>query len=84
MNNYGVPYANPMPQQNQMGINPSNPLMNAFGGYQNFMNGINQFAQSLQQDPRTTAQQLMNSGRMSQQQFEQYRQMANSILGTNL
>ena len=84
MNNYGAPYANPMPQQNPMGINPNNPMMNMFGGYQNFMNSINQFSQTLQQDPRTTAQQLMNSGRMSQQQFEQYRQMANSILGTNL
>ena len=83
-NGYGAPYANPMPQQNPMGINPNNPMINMFGGYQNFMNGINQFAQTLPQDPRTMAQQMLNNGQMSQQQFEQCRMMANQILGTNL
>ena len=74
-----APYSNPQPSP-QM---PNNPVFNAFGGYQNFMNQFNAFAQQMQQDPRQQVQQMMNSGRMNQQQFEWCRQMANSILGVN-
>ena len=63
--------------------NPNNPMFNAFGGYQNFMNNFNSFAQQIQQDPRQLAQQYMNSGQMTQQMFEQYRQQANAIMGVN-
>lgn len=73
--NHGV-NSNPM-------MNPNNPLFNNFGGYQNFMNGLNSFAQQLRQDPRTQAQQMLNSGQMTQQQFEQLRQMANALTGMN-
>ena len=74
-----APYSNPQatPQM------PNNPVFNAFGGYQNFMNQFNAFAQQMRQDPRQQAQQMLNSGQMSQQQFEWCRQMANSILGVN-
>ena len=65
-------------------MNPNNPLFNNFGGYQNFMNGLNSFAQQLHQDPRMQAQQMLNSGQMTQQQFEQLRQMANALTGMNL
>lgn len=76
---------NPNPGINtNMMLNPNNPLFNNFGGYQNFMNGLNSFAQQLNQDPRTQAQQMLNSGRMTQQQFEQLRQMANALTGMNL
>ena len=76
---------NPNPGVNtNMMLNPNNPLFNNFGGYQNFMNGLNSFAQQLNQDPRTQAQQMLNSGRMTQQQFEQLRQMANALTGMNL
>ena len=72
------------PTQNPFGnINQTNPILNNFGGYQNFMNGLNSFAQQMQQDPRQKAQQLLNSGQMSRQQFEWCRQMANSIMGMN-
>jgi hypothetical protein len=70
------------PMQN--GFNPNNQVFNMFGGYQNFMNGFNAFAQQMQQDPRQQAQQLMSNGQMSQQQFEWCRQMANMITGKNL
>ena len=65
-------------------LNPNNPMFNAFGGYQNFMNNFNSFAQQIQQDPRQLAQQYMNSGQMTPQMFEQYRQQANAIMGVNL
>lgn len=75
---------NQLPAQNPFGnINQSNPVFNNFGGYQNFMNGFNSFAQQMRQDPRQQAQQMLNSGQMSQQQFEWCRQMTNSILGMN-
>lgn len=69
------------PMQNM--FNPKNQAFNMFGGYQNFMNGFNSFAQQMQQDPRQQVQQMMNSGQMSQQQFEWCRQMANQITGMN-
>ena len=65
-------------------LTPNNPMFNAFGGYQNFMNNFNSFAQQIQQDPRQLAQQYMNSGQMTPQMFEQYRQQANAIMGVNL
>ena len=68
----------------QIPIQPNNPMLNAFGGYQNFMNSFNSFVQTIQQDPRQLAQQYMNSGQMTPQMFEQYRQQANAMLGTNL
>lgn len=50
---------------------------------------FNQFRQNwLQQNPNTSpqqaVQQLLNSGKMSQQQFEQFRNMANSITGLKM
>lgn len=48
-----------------------------------------QFKQNwLQQNPNKSPQQavqeLLNSGKMSQQQFEQFRNMANSIMGMKM
>lgn len=77
-------YNQPPTQNPFCNINQSNPVFNNFGGYQNFMNGFNSFAQQMRQDPRQQVQQMMNSGRMNQQQFEWCRQMANRIMGTNL
>lgn len=64
--------------------NPNNPMFSMFGGYNQFMQSFNAFAQQMQCDPRAQAQQMMNSGQMNQQQFEWCRQMANQIMGTNL
>ena len=35
-------------------------------------------------NPQQAVQQLLNSGKMSQQQFEQFRNVANNITGMNL
>ncbi len=53
------------------------------------MQQFNQFRQNwLQQNPNTSpqqaVQQLLNSGKMSQQQFEQFRNMANSLTGLKM
>lgn len=53
------------------------------------MQQFNQFRQNwLQQNPNTSPQQavqnLLNSGKMSQQQFEKFRNIANSISGMKM
>ena len=59
----------------------SNPLFSMLGGGQ--MNGLlqrfQQFQRMFQGDPRQQVQQLMNSGRISQQQYNQAVQMANQF-----
>ena len=63
----------------------ANPLFNQFGGSQN--NPMSQFIgefKRLQQtvkDPRKTVENLLQSGQMSQQQFNQLSQMANQLMG---
>ena len=47
-----------------------------FGNMQQFMQQFNQFKQSFQGDPQKQIQQLLNSGRFSQQQYNQAYQMA--------
>ena len=67
-----------------MNFNQNNPMFNAFGGYQNFQMQFNNFVNSLgQQDPQALVQQMLNSGKMSPQQFEQLRQQANMLTGMN-
>ena len=63
-----------------------NPLFNILnGGMQpqnlmmKMMTQLNQFRQTFQGDPRQQVQQLLNSGRMSQEQFNQLSQMATQI-----
>lgn len=59
-----------------------NNIMQRFGNMQNFMNQFNQFRQSFgnQQNPQQIVQQLLDSGKMTQQQYNQLCQMANQIL----
>lgn len=47
-----------------------------FNNMMNMMNRFNQFKSTFQGDPRQQVQQLLNSGQMSQQQFNQLQQMA--------
>lgn len=54
------------------GIQPQNPMMN-------MMTQLNQFRQTFQGNPKQQVQQLLNSGRMSQEQFNQLSQMATQI-----
>ena len=59
-----------------------NPLLNNFG---QFMQNFNQFAQQFRQqnqgDPRQRVQELLNSGQMTQREFDELRQIANQITG---
>lgn len=65
----------------------ANPLFNMLGGNQNRLPGnMNSMLQRLQQfrnsftgDPKQQVQQLLNSGRMTQQQYNQLSQMATQI-----
>ena len=54
------------------GMQPQNPMMK-------MMTQLNQFRQTFQGDPRQQVQQLLNSGKMSQEQFNQLSQMATQI-----
>lgn len=60
----------------------NNDLFQRFGGPQNFINQFNQFRQRFgnQSNPQQIVQQLLDSGQMSQQQFNQLSHMANQIL----
>ena len=56
-----------------------NPIQ-MFGNMQNMMAQFNQFRQQIQQqgiNPQQQVMELLKSGKMSQQQFEQLKQMAN-------
>lgn len=46
---------------------------------QEITNRLNQFRQSFSGDPKAQVQQLLNSGRMSQSQYNQLSQMATQI-----
>lgn len=65
-----------------------NPLFNIFGPTQsqgpfgninNVISEYNKFRETIQGDPRQQVQDLLNSGRMTQEQFNQLSQMAQSF-----
>lgn len=49
------------------------------GNVGNFMTQLQQFQRTLQGDPRQQIQQMLNTGQISQQQFNQAAQMATQI-----
>ena len=60
----------------------SNPLFNLLGGQnplQMIMARFQQFQNSFSGDPRQQVQQLLNSGKVNQQQYNQAVQMANQL-----
>ena len=61
----------------------SNPLFGMFGGNQPQMSGLmqrfQQFKQAFTGDPKQRVQDLLNSGRISQQQYNQAVQMAQQL-----
>ena len=65
------------PLYKQFGNQPANGM---FGNMQNMMQQFNQFRQTFQGDPKQQVQQLLNSGRMSQSQFNQLKQMADQFM----
>ena len=63
----------------------ANPLFNQFGNNQNnpmsqFMSDFNRLRQTIK-NPKQEVQNLLNSGQMSQQDFNILSQMANQIMG---
>ena len=63
----------------------SNPLFNQFGNnqqnpIQNIMGEIENFKKMFNGDPKKEVEKLLQSGQMTQQQFNQLSQMANNIL----
>lgn len=70
---------NPQPQQ--MGT-AQNPITSMFGNFANFQSQFNQFSRQMANtNPQQAVQNLLNSGQMSQEQFNQLSQMANMITG---
>ena len=57
----------------------SNPLFGMMGQQNNIMQRFQQFQQMFRGDPRQTVQQMLNSGRISQGQYNQAVQMAQQL-----
>lgn len=64
--------SNPLYQQ----LNQQTPVMNNF---QQMMKSFQQFKQMFSGDPRQRVQQLLNSGKVSQSQYNQAVQMAQQL-----
>lgn len=62
-----------------------NPIFQMFGNFQNFQNQFSTFQQQMNGvDPRQKVQDLLNSGQMSQEQFNTLRILANQITGKHM
>ena len=65
-----------------------NPIYDQFGGQQNnngfsaFMNDFRRLQQTVK-NPRQEVERLLQSGAMSQQDFNRFGQMTNQIMGMN-
>lgn len=73
-----------MIQPTQPMINPQSPILARFGGFSNFMQIYNQFANSgmnPQEMVPQMIQQMFNSGRITQDQLNQAAQLANQLTG---
>lgn len=57
----------------------SNPLYNAMNNQQNFIQRFNEFRKNFNGNPQEQVQQLLNSGKVSQAQYNQAVQMANNL-----
>ena len=60
----------------------SNSLYNAFGPKNNvnqIINEINNFKNNFKGDPKAEVEKLMQSGKLSQAQFNEYAQIANEL-----
>lgn len=67
--------------QNQNGVMPQMPQMQPSGSNQ-FANFVNNFMKTFpNMSPQQIGMQLLNSGRMSQADFQAYSQIANRLTG---
>lgn len=61
-----------------------NPLFGQFGGQNDgllqFINEVNEFQRTFKGNPKQEVQNLLNSGRLTQEQFNQFAQVANQIM----
>ena len=64
----------------------ANPIFNEIGnkqannGISQFINEVKNFQKTFNGNPKQEVQKMLNSGAMSQAQFNQYAQMANQIM----
>ena len=69
-------------QQPQQPQSTGNPILDMFGNFNNFNQQFNQFAAQMRNantNPQEAVQSLLNSGRMSQEQFNRFSQIANMV-----
>lgn len=57
----------------------SNPIYDQFGKTPNLLQRLQQFKNSLRGDPQEEVQKLLNSGKITQQQYNQAVQQANAL-----
>lgn len=57
----------------------SNPLFNQYGNQNNLLQQFNQFRQQFHGDPRQQIQQMLNSGKITQEQYNQAVQRAKAL-----
>lgn len=70
----------------QFGGKDSNPVMGMLGGFQNFQQNFLNFASQIKQSgqsPEAVVRELISSGRMTQDQFNQFSNIANQLTGRN-
>lgn len=60
--------------------NMGGPNIGPFGNMMNFLNSFNQFRQNFNGNPQQMVQNLISSGQMSQDQYNQLSNMANQIM----
>ena len=62
----------------------NNSLFNIYGKQQNnvppIISEINKFKNSFKGDPKAEVEKMMQSGQLSQEQFNEYAQMANQLM----
>ena len=69
----------PNPLFDKFNQNASQMMPGPFGNMTNLMQKLNEFQSAFQGNSYQQVQDLLNSGRMSQQQFNQYSQIAQMI-----
>lgn len=57
----------------------SNPLYNSMNNQNNFIQKFNEFRKNFSGNPQQQVQQLLNSGKVSQAQYNRAVQMANNM-----
>ena len=69
----------PNPLFNMLGGGRMPQMPGPLGNIQNLISGLNQFRQTFQGNPQQQVQQMLNSGQITQDQFNQVAQMATQI-----